>query len=243
MPVDYAEFAELKGLEEIACTDHAPAPWKYDPEHRMVSPQFVRYRDGVLKAQATGKCRVLYGIEADYYDGCEPYLARWLPEQSFDLVLGSVHTGDFWKFDARREYPDPFIKNLWRVYFTQLQKLVRTGLYDVIAHFDLPKRSGIGITDAILREIVIPTLDAVAQAGMGIEINTSGLHHPAGETYPSPQILSWACERSIPITFGSDAHSPDRVGNDFETAMQLAREAGYTHSARYRQRQRTLEPF
>jgi histidinol-phosphatase (PHP family) len=246
MPADYAEMAGRKGILEIACTDHAPAPGEYDPEHRMVSPQFEIYREGVLQAQQAGKCRVLFGVEADYYDGCEAHLERWISKQEFDLVLGSVHTGKFWEIDVstgRSDYSGSYIQEVWRLYFGQLQKLARTGFYDIIAHFDLPKRGGIHLQGDSLREVALPTLDAVAKAGMAIEINTSGLHHPAQEAYPSPQILAWARERDIPITFGSDAHSPDRVGNDFETAIRIAREAGYTQSARYQRRQRTLESF
>ena len=47
-------------------------------------------------------------------------------------------------------------------------------------------------------------------------------------------------ERDIPITFGSDAHNPDQVGQYFAQAIQLAQEAGYTHRAEFRQRKPVL---
>ena len=83
----------------------------------------------------------------------------------------------------------------------------------------------------------------VTEAGMAIEINTSGIDHAAAEAYPSASILSWMKEREIPITFGSDSHNPDQLGRHFETALDLAKAAGYTHRAAFRRRKKTLVPI
>ena len=45
--------------------------------------------------------QVLFGIEADYYRGCETFLGKWLEVQDFDLVLGSVHFIDDWGLITR----------------------------------------------------------------------------------------------------------------------------------------------
>ena len=37
-----------------------------------------------------------------------------------------------------------------------------------------------------------------------------------------------------------DAHAPAEVGMNFAEAVQLAREAGYTQTVRFHQRQRTM---
>jgi histidinol-phosphatase (PHP family) len=71
---------------------------------------------------------------------------------------------------------------------------------------------------------------------MGIEINTSGLNKPVGEIYPSSLIVSMACEREIPICFGSDSHRPEDVGFGFDLALELARKNGYTQYFKISQR-------
>jgi histidinol-phosphatase (PHP family) len=76
----------------------------------------------------------------------------------------------------------------------------------------------------------------IAEAGMGIEINTSGLNKPVGEIYPSSLIVSMAFERDIPICFGSDSHRPEDVGCGFDLALELARKNGYTHYFKISQR-------
>jgi histidinol phosphatase-like PHP family hydrolase len=123
-------------------------------------------------------------------------------------------------------------------YFELIGEMADTKLYDVVTHLDLPKRGGNRPRDRYLPNFVLPALDRIARAGMAIEINTSGLRHPVNEMYPAPRILAWAQEREIPITFGSDAHLPEQVASNFEQAVALAHEAGYTHGVRFRQRQR-----
>ena len=62
-----------------------------------------------------------------------------------------------------------------------------------------------------------------------MELNTSGLIKSIKEMNPNIHMLVAMAERDIPIVIGSDAHDPKRVGADFETALDLLEEAGYTH--------------
>lgn len=244
-PVDYAAAAAGR-LPAMACTDHVPFPYPFDPPHRMRMDQFEVYAADVREAQKVGGLPILFGIEADYFEGCEAHLAPWLQTQPFDLVLGSVHYLDAYDVaDIARIRPWPLgsLSDTWERYFDLLGKMADSGLYDVVSHLDWLKRGGLRPPDAELREMALPVLDRVARAGMAIEINTSGWHHPVAEPYPSPQILAWARERGIPITFASDAHVPARVGAEFGRALRLARELGFTHSAHYAARHRTLRPL
>ena len=265
------------GLPEICFTDHVPNPDGYDPVNRMRLDQFPLYRtmvadlarEGQPKSEIrgqrsevsnfsdltrAGKPVVLFGVEADYYDGCERFLRDWLPRQEFDLVIGSVHYIANWGFDnpdERHVWDSVDVTNTWQTYFDLIGKLADsrltdsrlTGrrladsrLADVVGHLDLPKKFGHRPSDRDLREMAQPTLDRVAEAGMAIEINSSGLRRPVHEIYPSALLLSLAKERDIPICFGSDAHRPEEVGWQFDASLALARSAGYTHAMHYRHR-------
>ena len=97
---DFVKAAAERGLPEICFTDHVPTPHDYDSLNRMDLDQFAEYRANVAAAAAqAGDMPVLFGIEADYYTGCEQFLAEWLPRQDLDLVLGSVHYIGDWAFD------------------------------------------------------------------------------------------------------------------------------------------------
>lgn len=244
-PVDYVRAALHNGISEIACTDHCPTDDGFGAAHRMELPQFQSYIALVSEAkQASQRVSVLLGIEADFYRGCEPFLRRLTGDHPLDLVLGSVHFLDYWNpntpFRTLEQSADPV--ELWRRYFALMQEMAETRLYDIVSHLDLPKRFGNAIDRKVLRELALPALDAVARSGMCIEINTSGALH-AGGFYPASDFLQWAAERSIGLTFGSDAHSPDRVGDGFVAAMRMAREAGFTHYQRFSQRRRTAVAF
>lgn len=239
-PDAYRSAASTRKIEEIGFTDHAPDPSGYDLRHRMSITQYPSYLLMIRSLQDGSQPKTLLGIEADYYPGAEPFLKDWLPRQPFDLILGSVHYINDWAFDN----PDTLyvwdsvdVKGVWRQYFSLIRSLVELGVADVLSHFDLPKKFGHRISDCDVREIVSPLLDNIAKAGMAIEINTSGWRRKVAEAYPSPLILGLMKERNIPITFGSDAHTPAEVGFAFDKAVVLAREAGYTEFRRYCARQ------
>lgn len=245
-PSEYREAARTGGIREICFTDHAPSPDGYDAAHRMEMGQFDGYRRMVTSLRDGEAPAVLFGIEADYYAGCEAFLGKWIPAQRFDFVLGSVHSIDGWGFDnpaERHRWESADVKGVWARYFRLIESLVDLGLFHAVGHLDLPKKFGHRPSDADLREMVQPVLDRIAAAGMGIEVNTSGLRKPVGEIYPSPLILSLACERGVPICFGSDAHRPDEVGSDFRTAVNLVKAAGFVNHFRMRGGKMILFPL
>ncbi len=238
---DYHAVAQRYGMPEIAITDHLPNPDGYDPVNRMFINQFDEYQNMVaaLRAQQSPTA-VLFGGEVDYYTGCEKFLQSWLPHQKLDFVLGSVHYLDNWGFDnpdERAVWDAVNVTQTWRKYFGLIGKLAELRIADAVAHLDLPKKFNYRPSDRDLREMAQPALDRVAAAGMAIEINSSGLRRPVREIYPSPLLLELACERNIPICFGSDAHRPEEVGWEFAQSLELARNAGYTRAVRFQKRQ------
>lgn len=238
-PKEYAQAAQQAGLPALAITDHCPCPFGYDPSHRMDMDQVDEYNAMLEDAASSVNLPLLRGIEADFYQGCFVFQEEFLKEQNYDVVLGSVHYQCFWAKDVQNKtlWDDADILNIWRRYFKLVLLMAESGLYDVAAHIDLPKKFGNTPSDEQIREMVEPTLDQIVMADMAIEINTNGLLHEVNEMYPSKQILSLALDRGIPITFGSDAHEPNRVGANFSEAVALAKEVGFTEYAVFSKRE------
>jgi histidinol-phosphatase (PHP family) len=245
---EYAAAARRAGMRFLTFTDHAPAPGGYDAKHRMTLDQFPDYaaQVAVLRESAGDGFAVRFGIEADYYAGYADFLPDWLAAHPFDVVIGSVHYIEDWGFDN----PDTMSlwetidrPEAWRRYFNLIAGLADTGLYDVVGHLDLPKKFGHRIAEADTRALAAPALDRIAEAGMAVELNTSGLRNPAAELYPSPLLLAMARERGIPICFGSDAHKPEQVGYAFDTAVGAARAAGYAEYVEFAERRPTSVPL
>jgi histidinol-phosphatase (PHP family) len=245
-PEEYARVAAQLGLPEITVADRCPSPHRYDEANRMDMSDLEAYLawQGQV-AESPGATPTRLGLEADFYQGCYVFQSEFLGQLDLDLVLGTVRYQSFWARDPseRTLYDKSELMPVWRRYFKLVGLLVESGLYDAVSCFDLPKREGRLPRESTIRDCALPALDRMAQYGVALEINTSGLRDPVHEIYPSPQILAWARERNIAILFGSSAGAPEQVGHGFADAVRLAKQAGYTQYARYQGRRRTLVPL
>ncbi|NIT35402.1 MAG: histidinol-phosphatase HisJ family protein [candidate division Zixibacteria bacterium] len=229
MPAEYV--AAAGALAGVGFSDHLPylEPAMADPALAMSWDDLPVYLGGVRRLREESDTPVLLGIEADYFPGQESRLANILGELPLDYVYGAVHWVGDWPFDDsrhRRRYEGADINKLFRDYYGLVAGMAASGLFDVWAHPDLPKKFGYRPAEPVYDDEDV-ALEAVAAAGMVIEVNTSGLRKPAREIYPSLGLLRRACAAGIPVTFGSDAHRPGEVGHEFKRAVTLAREAGY----------------
>jgi histidinol-phosphatase (PHP family) len=86
----------------------------------------------------------------------------------------------------------------------------------------------------------LQTIESLKKGNVCVEVNTNGLHAPCNEIYPNKLFLKLCFERGIPVTLGSDAHSPESVGQEFDKALVLLREVGYARIARLTKRKREL---
>lgn len=239
--------ARKQDLTEMCFTDHIPCKDGYDPTNRMTIDQFPVYRREVKTvARANPDFTILFGMEADFYEGMDPKQPGWIRRQNFDLVLGSVHYVNNWGIDdpmSRDMWNKVDVTATWKVYFAMLGRMADLHCFDVIGHLDLPKKFGYRPPEKAIREMAKPALDRIAAAGMAVEINTSGLRKPVKEIYPSPQLLELARKNGIPICFGSDSHRPEEVGYEFKKARELARSCGYTSYVRFRKRKQVPTPI
>jgi histidinol-phosphatase (PHP family) len=244
-PLDYFGRMKTVGIGQMATTDHCPSPHAYDPSHRMTMSEFDTYKRWGIDLRNRYPEHVRFGIEADFYQGCLEFQKPFLAEQDFDVVLGSVHYQCYWSHDKSEQtlFDKPEREHVWTRYFHLVRLMAESGLYDIACHLDLPKRQGKRMSEDFVMEAADRALVAIRDAGMAIEINTSGLRHPVAELYPAPYLLKEARRMGIPITFGSDAHKPEEVGRDFDRALQAARDAGYTEMALYHRRRQELVPL
>lgn len=244
-PRDYAAKAVEVGLKGIIFTCHNPTEGdKIAPKTRMRYAEFQRYIDDVMAVQREfdGQLDVRLGLECDYAPGQERWLERLLGQADFDYVLGSIHPQLDYYEDAYRVNGTA---DFQRTYFDHLAKSAETRLFDGLSHPDLikdvlPKRQW-RIRD--LMPTIEKALDRIAKTGVAMELNTSGLLRVFREVSPAPQILAAMSERGIPVVLGSDAHSPDRVGADFMSALNQLQGVRYSHVSYFIERKRQEVPI
>ncbi|MBF0593977.1 MAG: histidinol-phosphatase HisJ [Candidatus Omnitrophica bacterium] len=239
-PVEYVRQAIDVGLKEIGFSDHAPLLSHKDPGIAMDITQLPLYHKMIegVRRQFSDKITINVGIEADYLPGFEDATRTMLSAYPYDYVIGSVHFIEKWGFDdpiQLKEWDKKDVNDVYREYFKLLRQSARAGLFDILGHVDLVKKFDFHPTEDMTDEIEANAL-AYKESGVVIEINSSGLHKPAGEIYPSLAHLKVYRQHNVPITFGSDAHKPVQVGRDFNKARDWAMAAGYSEYVMFMKR-------
>jgi histidinol-phosphatase (PHP family) len=221
--------ARAAGVDEIGFTEHVyyfrrtSSLWDVPYQTERCVYEIEPYVDAVVQARDVG-LPVKLGLEVDYVPGREDELRELLAPYPWDYLLGSVHFIDGLGVDGEPRLLDAVgVEETWRRYFDTLAKAARSGLFDSLSHPDLVKIFG----ERAHSFDYEPVTDAIAEAGVAVEVSTAGLHKPVGELYPHPELLRMCRERGIPVTMGSDAHAPRAVGRDFDRARELLRSAGY----------------
>jgi histidinol-phosphatase (PHP family) len=234
---DFVRRAVERGLSEIAFTDHIPLyflpPEARDPKLAMPEADLEGYLAEVaaLAEEFRGQIPVRLGLEADYAEGHETALAAWLDRADWDLVLGSVHwvAGDWIDApeSAHRRFEREGAEELYREYYRLLARAASTGLFDVLTHFDLPKKHG-HRPPRELEKAEDEAIEAARASGCAVEISSAGLRKPVGEAYPEARLLRRLVAAGVPVTFSSDAHAPAEVGWGYERTLALAHACGVT---------------
>ncbi len=234
---EYVAEAEKKRINEIGFSDHIfleKRQWSMDHAN------LLRYVSEIETLRSNSQISIKTGLEVDFIpdrmDDLMHLIKRWNP----DYLIGSVHHIGYWLLDSEREIEEwkrREVDQVYAQYSDLVQVMAKTQLFDIVGHLDLVKKFGHrpkkDLTDLMLR-----TIETIGKSGMCIEVNTSGLRKPCHEIYPSEKLLKMCFDNGIPITFGSDAHSPEDVGNGFDQAATLVRRVGYEEITRFTQRRR-----
>jgi histidinol-phosphatase (PHP family) len=256
----YRAVAQERGIAELGVSEHvyrfaqALTVWRHPFWETYAHDDLDEYCAFVRE-----HTDLRLGIEADFVPGAEDRMANLLQERDFDYVVGSVHflrdgavdMDDYSVWDSARDPED-----VWRRYFDTIAEAARSGLFDIAAHPDLvkywdpthpthpnqpgrPRRT----PEGDLRRYYEPAVEAIAEAGIAVEVSTAGLRKPAGEIYPSRAFLEMCVEAGVPVALSSDAHRPEDVGADYKHALELLDAVGVRELCVFEGRTRRLEPI
>ena len=250
-PEEFLAAALTCGESWFGVADHCPWPDGYDTMSRMEISEFPHYREMVRdlrRRAADTPLKVLYGIEMDYVPGRMDSVKRNLEKEEFDYIIGSIHYIEDFAFDnpdLLDEWKKPgMAEHVWEVYLDEMKEYVASCDFQILGHPDLPKKFGFRPveSDSFLKRFT-EIFEMAASKGIVLELNTAGLHVPVREIYPSKTLLRLAKRAGMKISYGSDAHTPETVGRDFEAAAALARECGFPGFVTFEKRRPIDLPF
>jgi len=231
----YAAAAIERGVAELAITDHvdfepgAPAFGyaTFADRERMVRQAAERWGpQGVA---------IRFGAELTYDRTWETDIREHLARHRYDFTIGSIHDRVDSPYSPGRVQGWVQGRSLAEIVapsFDEAEAAARSGLFDALGHLDVVKRYLHPFVTkealAAAPELYEPILRALVDSGTALEVNTSGLRHAVGETYPSAAIVCRFRELGgRAITIGSDAHRAEHFGWALADGYNHAMEAGF----------------
>lgn len=261
----YVEVALSRGATEVGFVEHLYRCresqavlgqwWKRDPHPHLVAEMdeimareldmsLDDYVTAILDAKARG-LPVKLGLEVDFEAGTEAAVMELIAPYPWDYLIGSVHWLGAWWFlrpSAPAEYARRGVRQAFEEYFELFTGLARAGMVDVLGHADVIKVHGF-VPDGDLGYLYRPVVKAATATRTAVEISSQGLLRTINEVYPATGFLQLFHDAGVPITLGSDAHSPDESAFGYRDVIAAARRAGYTEYLRFDQRRRIPTPL
>lgn len=243
IPEEICRRAIELNIREIGFSEH----WDVSPY--VETPRFLRPDAWWgelerLRSLFAGQLIIRAGIEIaepHRYPDETSKIISWLP---FDYIMGSVHYVGEHLMRDRSYLSQHTADEIYSAYFIEMKRMVSKSDIDIIAHFDFPARSAkpiLGYDPARYEDAIRKILGIVIERGLALEVNVAGLRKPAQNLMPDPLILGWYHEMGGDrITFGSDAHSVNLLGLNFDLALLAVREAGLASVTQFEHRQAQL---
>lgn len=233
---EMVQSALLKGMHTLGFSEHCHTP--LDPDCSLSTEQTIQYCQEIarLKEQYAGQIRVLCGIEMDYTSVDDP--------AAYDYVIGSVHylvvDGVTYPLDYSPQKTLECVNVAFggdfdayaEAYFETVSEICEKTRANIIGHFDLITKyseKGVGPDPTSPRYISAWQKAMQALAGKAaLEINTGAMSRGCRSTpYPAPDMLAYWRRLGGQVVINSDSHHKDTLLHAFDTALQLARQAGF----------------
>ena len=234
------------GIPEIGFSEHWDVgPYESNPRFFKPEPWYTELER--VRGLFAGQLIIRAGVEI-----AEPHLypqetAEVLRRIPFDYVIGSVHfVGKNEMFNG--EYLQTHTADeVYGDYFAEMDRMVRTAELDIVAHFDIPARTGktiFGYEPTRYEEKIRSALKTCIERDLALDVNVSGLRKPSQIIMPDPLILKWYAEMGGQrLTLGSDAHRVREVSLHLEKAIEAIRAVGIEHVTQFERRQARLIPL
>ena len=242
----FVKKAIERNMYAIGFSGHAPVPfnsdWHIQLDHLDTYISEIEFLKEKYK-----EIEIFSGLEVDYIPG--QIGPNSYADRNLDFIIGSVHyAGQFRNqenccIDGTKE---EFERALKLVYNNDIEKLVsryyenvvemlNNDPPDIIGHLDVIKKLNsnnryFSEEESWYQDIVNDVIQAISVTESILEVNTRGYYKSfTKEFYPGKRILERCFEANIPVTISSDAHHPNEIAQNFEDAVSVLLNIGYTH--------------
>ena len=250
-PAENVRHALSIGLAGLTTTDHLDT-------HRTEWPACRYDYDALaaviasLRSQYGDRIFIGHGVEVCYQPAELSWVLPFLDAHAFDLVILSVHWFGGRALHFREHWAGLDTTTATRAYLEAVLDAARFVLslkhqgrkpFDILGHLDLVKRYTqryFGTFEVRSHhELIDEILRTCLAADLIPEVNLSGLR----QSLPEPMPADWVVRRYAELggdamTLGSDAHTPEHVGADFDRGLAALRAQGIRRLAVFKNRRR-----
>ncbi len=238
-PMFVCEQAVKNSLRAVAITDHCEIDKFFTQKYN--SAVFHSYFE-CAKARSAfeGQLLVLIGIEVGQPLYNLSLADTVINKQPYDVVLASVHTPRGLTQDVKEiEYDKLDVYKFMNDYFEELIDIAKWEGCNVLAHITCPMRRIIGkyhidFDYSRNQKVIDELFKTMIKNEKALEINTSGLRQPIGQTMPDANlIMRYRQLGGRLITIGSDSHTAYDVGKGIEHGIQIVKDCGFENITFY----------
>lgn len=201
-------------FERIYNSIAAYSSYQKDWLARHMDSRLKSYQNFILQMRShTFPVKVRFGLEVCYIEGTEDTVARVRNGFDWDFITGSVHWIDGFGFDHKPEFwVGKDVDRLYLRYYAIMKNLIRSNLFDTLAHPDSIKCFGHRPT-IDLRQDYMEIACLLEKYSMRAEMS-AGLHnnYGCGALGMNHEMLTALHNAGVKIVTASDAHRPEDVG-------------------------------
>ena len=234
-----------KGIEEVCVTEHVD----FNPKDICYGGfNWDKCIANINYANEHYPISVKVGAEFDAAFIYQDKINYTIKQCKFDYIMGSCHyCHNKTTFNNPNYFSGKSQYETYFDYFNEELKVIKSGYYDGVSHFDLIKRSGYEMygpyNPVDYKDIIAECLLATINNDMTLEINSSGLKH-AKETYPNEWILRLYKDLGgINITYGSDGHSYDQDAYAIDYCYDMLKNIGFKYLVTYSNRKKIFVDY
>ena len=241
-PEEYVEQAVSLRFSSLGFSEHSPLP--FDTPFSLKKENINSYIDEIdrIKEKYSGDIKIYRALEIDFITGISENFEELKKVCKTDYAIGGVHlvrpensgSEEIWFIDGPdrniydagiENYFDGDIKKAVKTYFRQLNTMIDTQSFDVVAHFDKIKMHNqnrfFTESENWYVKLIDETLDLIKEKDLIVEVNTRGLYKKRSDSlFPDGDTLKKAINLDIPLIISSDAHKPEELNYYFDYAVE-----------------------